>query len=102
MIKGVDELKENPPWEVASELAAETAPQPTVLVPMSAEDFERRRRRIRNSLIAAAVVVIAGAGWVYKVYTDPVRARESYDAGQRLFKVARYAQAILAFDSAIA
>jgi tetratricopeptide (TPR) repeat protein len=72
-----------------------------VLVPMSAQDFEGRRRRIRTTLIALALVAIAAASWVYKRSTDPLRARESYDAGELLLKIASYPQAILSFDRAI-
>jgi len=68
---------------------------------MSADDFAGRRRRVRSLLAAAAVLAIVAVGWVYKRSTDPLRARESYDAGERLFKVARYPQAILSFDRAI-
>ncbi|PYT14727.1 MAG: hypothetical protein DMG59_16270 [Acidobacteria bacterium] len=47
------------------------------------------------------VLLLAGA-IIYKRSTDPLRARESYDAGDRLLKVARYQQAILSFDQAVA
>src|SRR5437763_2855367 len=102
MIKGVDDLKENLPEEISPETITAASSQPAVRVPMSAEDFEGRRRRIRNILIAVAMLAVLGVSWVYKRSTDPLRARESYDAGERLLKVARYAQAILSFDRAIA
>src|SRR5712671_6574232 len=101
MIKGVGDLKEKLPEETSSQTIPGAIEQPAVRVPMSAEDFDGRRRLRRNTLIALAVVAAGAAGWTYKVYTDPVRAHESYDAGERLFKVASYPQAILAFDRAI-
>jgi tetratricopeptide (TPR) repeat protein len=73
-----------------------------VLIPVSAEDFARRKRRIILAVVAAGVILAGAAAWVYKRSTDPLRAREAYDAGERLLKVARYPQAILSFDGAIA
>jgi tetratricopeptide (TPR) repeat protein len=107
MIKVVADIRDNSPEAasarpLAAAPATEGAQQPTIVVPMSAEDFDQRRRRSRTILIVCAVLVIAAVSWVYKRSTDPLRARESYDAGERLFKIARYPQAILSFDRAIA
>src|SRR5712691_4136340 len=74
---------------------------PGVLLPVSAEDFAKHRRRTRSVIAVAIVVVLAAAGYIYKRSTDPLRARESYDAGLRLFGIARYTQSIIALDSAI-
>ena len=76
--------------------------QPLVLVPVSAEDFSRRRTRIGWIVGASIVVFLAAAGYIYKRTTDPVHAKESFDAGTRLFKSAHYNQATLSFDRAIA
>ena len=46
-------------------------------------------------------MVVAAALITYKLSTDPLRARESFDAGTRLMSVARYHEAILSFDRAI-
>jgi len=73
-----------------------------VLVPVSAEDFSRRKARIGWSVAAVILVVLAATGYMYKRYVDPLHARESFDAGTRLFKIARYNQAELSFDRAIA
>jgi len=75
---------------------------PQVLVPVSAEDFSRRKARIGWSVAAVILVVLAATGYMYKRYVDPLHARESFDAGTRLFKIARYNQAELSFDRAIA
>jgi tetratricopeptide (TPR) repeat protein len=77
-------------------------PQPLVLIPVTAEDATRHRRRIQLALAAAIIAVLALAGYLYKRYTDPLNARESFDAGSRSLKIARYNQAILSFDRAIA
>jgi tetratricopeptide (TPR) repeat protein len=77
-------------------------PDPIVLIPVTANDDARRKWRAR--LIAALVVVapLVVAGYLYKRYTDPLKARESLDSGTRSFKTARYNQAILSFDRAVA
>jgi tetratricopeptide (TPR) repeat protein len=72
-----------------------------VLVPVSAEDFARRKRRIRAAWAAAILLAAGAAVWIYVRSTDPLRAKESYDAGVGLYETARYSQAILAFDRAI-
>ncbi len=75
---------------------------PTKLVPVTAEDVARRRSRIVFLSLAVVLAVAAAGGWIYKRSTDPLRAQESYDAGQRLVASTRYDQAILSFDRAIA
>jgi len=79
---------------------AEVPESPLVLVPVTAEDESRRKRRIRIGIWSAAIVVLAASAWLYKRSVDPVHAHESYDSGVRLLKIARYDQAILAFDRA--
>ncbi len=76
--------------------------QPLVLIPVTAEDVARRKRRLRLSLTVATLIILGVTGYLYKRYVDPLNAKESYDAGVRLFKIARYNQAILSFDRAVA
>jgi tetratricopeptide (TPR) repeat protein len=76
--------------------------QPLVLIPVSAEDFSRRRSRIGWTVGVTILAVLAVTGYTYKRYVDPLHAQESFDAGARLFKIARYNQATLSFDRAIA
>jgi tetratricopeptide (TPR) repeat protein len=75
---------------------------PLVLVPVSAEDFSRRKSRIGWSAATVILAALAATGYLYKRYVDPLHAKESFDAGTRLFKIARYNQAELSFDRAIA
>ena len=75
---------------------------PLVLVPVTAEDVARRKRRIVLACTASALAVAAMAGWLYKRSVDPLRAKESYDAGVALLSTARYSQAILSFDRTVA
>ncbi|HEX5430926.1 MAG TPA: tetratricopeptide repeat protein [Bryobacteraceae bacterium] len=74
---------------------------PLVLIPVTAEDVSRRKRKIVSICCAAALAILFGAYWIYQRSTAPVQARESFDAGERLLKVARYSEAILSFDRAI-
>jgi tetratricopeptide (TPR) repeat protein len=80
---------------------SEPHPEPVVLVPVAAEDFARRKRRLIAACVAAAVAIGASAGILYKRSVDPIRAQESYDAGVRLYRIARYPHAILSFSRAI-
>lgn len=76
--------------------------QPVVLIPVTAEDVARRTWRVRLTASVLVLMALAVAGFLYKRSVDPLNAKESYDAGVRLFKIARYNQAILSFDRAIA
>ncbi|GEM_PF-2267353 len=79
----------------------ESSSTPLVLIPVSAEDVARRSRRIKLSIWAGVILALALAGWYYKRTVDPLQAKESYDSGLRLLKVARYDQAVLSFDRAV-
>ena len=83
------------------ENSGEEAEQPLILVPVDAEDISRRRRRILTTCGVAALIALGTAGFLYKRSMDPIHAQESYDAGVRLLKIARYSQAILSFDRAV-
>jgi tetratricopeptide (TPR) repeat protein len=76
--------------------------EPLVLIPVTAEDVSRRTFRVRLTATVIILIVLAITGYLYKRSVDPLNAKASYDAGVRLFKIARYNQAILSFDRAIA
>lgn len=69
-------------------------------VPVTAEDEARHKRRTVFAYIAAALLLAVVAQYSYRRSFDPLDARQSYDAGQRLMTIGRYNQAILAFDRA--
>lgn len=79
----------------------ETGQQPLILIPVTAEDDARRKRRIASICVAALAAVAVAGGWIYRHSTDPVHAQQAFDDGQRYLKIARYDQAILNFDQAI-
>jgi tetratricopeptide (TPR) repeat protein len=79
-----------------------TSESPLVLIPVTAEDVARQKRRKVLTWLALILTVLAVSSYIYRRSTDPLRAQESFDAAQRLFAVARYDQAIVACDRAIA
>jgi tetratricopeptide (TPR) repeat protein len=81
--------------------SAPPAAQPLIFVPVEASDMLRRRRRLYATIAVILLVSVALAAYLYRRSVDPIHAQESYDAGVRLLKIARYPQAILAFDRAV-
>jgi tetratricopeptide (TPR) repeat protein len=75
--------------------------QPLVLIPVTAEDVARARRHKIFIGLAAALVLLAAGGILYKRIMDPRNAREAYDAGLRLMTATRYEQAALNFSRVI-
>jgi tetratricopeptide (TPR) repeat protein len=72
-----------------------------IAVPVSAADFQNRRRKISGACIAAVAILGVAGYFVYRHYIDPVHAREAYDDAKRLIANTRYAQGILACGRAI-
>jgi tetratricopeptide (TPR) repeat protein len=93
-------LRDDAPEDLPENSTGE-ADQPVIFVPVEAEDLARRRRRRLTVLSLVATILVGTAGYYYKRSVDPIHAQESYESGLRLLKIARYPQAILAFDRAI-
>ena len=75
--------------------------KPLVLIPVTAEDVAREKRRKVALWVAAGVTVVLAALFAYQRITSPRDAREAYDAGLRLLKATRYEQAALNFSRTI-
>jgi tetratricopeptide (TPR) repeat protein len=75
--------------------------KPLVLIPVTAEDVARHKRKIVLSCLAAALAGGLAVWFLYQRAVDPLHAKESYDAGVRLIQATRYEQAILNFDRAV-
>src|SRR5579872_5067163 len=73
----------------------------SIAVPISPEEFQRRRHKIISLCAGVAVVLGLASYFLYRHYMDPIRAREAYDDAKRQVAVTRYPQAILACSTAI-
>ena len=71
------------------------------MIPVTAEDVSRHKRRIVLACLVAAAVIGFLVFWLHKrATTDPLKAQAALEAGQQLMTAARYSQAILNFDRA--
>jgi tetratricopeptide (TPR) repeat protein len=89
------------PLENGADNSIAAADQPVIFIPVEAEDLARRHRRRLTTVWLITIILVGTAGFYYKRSVDPIHAQESYESGVRLLKIARYSQAILAFDRAI-
>ncbi|MGH9558953.1 MAG: tetratricopeptide repeat protein [Bryobacteraceae bacterium] len=74
---------------------------PLVLIPVTAEDEARRKRRIVLIRWAIALAIVSAAYFIYRHEVDPIHARQSYDAGAALLRAGNYNLAVLAFDRSV-
>lgn len=82
-----------PPREVLS-----AAP----LVPVSAEDFARARRRIVFRWMGAGLLAIVVGFGIYEKSRSSQDGRAALDDGEKMLKAGRYAEAIQSLDRALA
>jgi tetratricopeptide (TPR) repeat protein len=72
-----------------------------IATPISAEDFDRGRRKIIGVCLAVLAVLAVIGYFTYRHFMDPIHAREAYDDARRLIGNTRYGQGILACSRAI-
>src|SRR6185369_10016160 len=72
------------------------------LVPVSAEDFARRKRRVVSIWVGAGLLVLLIALWVYRSSVNPLEAQQALEEGKRFLKANRYPEAVLSFSHALA
>jgi hypothetical protein len=89
------------PWS-RREIQPQGPIDPTAMIPVTAADVARRKRRIAIACLAAGAAVVFGAVWIHQRSTAPLKAQAAFEAGRGLMTAARYNQAILNFDGAIA
>ena len=75
--------------------------KPQLMIPVTAQDMDRERRRRTMKWLGVALAAILAGGIVYKRVADPGNAREAFDAGMRLVTATRYDQAIMNFNRAV-
>ena len=88
-------------------VAQETPPQrpavsPAPLVPVSAEDFARAKRRTVFKWLGVGLLVVLVALGVYERSTSSQDVRKAYSDGELMLKAGRYAEAIQSLDRAVA
>jgi tetratricopeptide (TPR) repeat protein len=93
------EKPDGAPQEGSATESGESAP--LILIPVTAQDVFRRKVRIISWISAALVAAILITWIIWKRSTDPIKAQEAFDSGQRLLKVAQYSEAALSFDRAL-
>jgi tetratricopeptide (TPR) repeat protein len=73
-----------------------------IAVPVSAEEFQSRRRKVILACFVALAALGAAGYFTYRHFMDPIHAQEAYDDAKRLIGNTRYVQGILACSRAIA
>lgn len=71
------------------------------MLPVEAETVARENRRRTLLIWAAIAVVIAASYYLWRLRSDPVEARQAFDAGERLMRAQRYDEAAIAFSQTI-
>jgi tetratricopeptide (TPR) repeat protein len=71
------------------------------LVPISAEDFARAKRRVVLKWLALGLLIILVAIWVLRRSTSSQDSLQTLGDGEQLLKKGRYAEAIQSFDRAL-
>jgi len=72
------------------------------MVPVSAEDFARAKRRIVYKWLGAALLVILLGVWIYERSTSSQDSRKALSDGEQMLKAGRYAEAIQSFNRVLA
>ena len=72
------------------------------MVPMSAEDFSRRKRQIVFKWLGAALLVILVGVWLYQRSTASQDSRKTLSDGEQMLEAGRYTEAIQSLDRAVA
>jgi tetratricopeptide (TPR) repeat protein len=75
---------------------------PDRLVPVSAEDFARAKRRIVYKWLGAGLLVVVVGFGIYERSTSSQDGRKAYSDGEQMLKAGRNAEAIQSFDRALA
>jgi tetratricopeptide (TPR) repeat protein len=76
--------------------------KPVLPVPVSAEDFARAQRRVVFKWLGVALVVVLGGVLIYQRLVSSHDSRKALNDGEQMLKTGRYAEAITAFDRALA
>jgi tetratricopeptide (TPR) repeat protein len=74
---------------------------PRPLIPVSAEDFARGKRKIFSIWAGVGLAVVLAGAWIYHSSVNPLEAQKSLEEGKRFLNSTRYAEAALSFNRAV-
>src|SRR5579862_7337904 len=72
------------------------------MVPVSAEDFARAKRRIVFKWLGVGLLVVLVGFEIYEKSTSSQDSRKALNDGEQMLRVGRYAEAIQSLDRAVA
>ena len=78
------------------------AVSPAAMVPVSAEDFARAKRRIVFKWLGVGLLIVLVGFGIYLKSTSSQDGRKALNDGEQMLKTGRYAEAIQSLDRAIA
>ena|ERR1700733_5345576 len=81
---------------------AVSSSKPALLIPVSAEDFARTKRRIVYKWMGVGLLVILAGVGIYERSTSSQDSRKALNDGEQMLKAGRYAESIQSFDRALA
>jgi tetratricopeptide (TPR) repeat protein len=76
--------------------------KPVLLVPVSAEDFARARRALVFKWLGVGLLLILSGVLMYQRLASSHDGQKALNDGEQMLRVGRYAEAITAFDLALA
>jgi len=76
--------------------------KPVLPVPVSAEDFARAERRVVFKWVGVGLLLILAGVLIYQRLASSHDSRKALNDGEQMLKTGRYAEAIAAFDMALA
>jgi len=72
------------------------------MVPMSAEEFGRRKRKTVLTWLGAGLLIVLLGIWIFRSSSAPQEAQRALDYGEKMLRATRYLDAIESFDHALA
>src|SRR5438552_2025644 len=82
------------PQETPQHPEAHSSLKPESMVPMSPEDFARRKRKVVFAWLGVGLIIILLGGWIYKRSSDSQELQQVFNDGAKMLKASRYAEAV--------
>jgi tetratricopeptide (TPR) repeat protein len=71
------------------------------MVPMSAEDFARGKRKVLFRWLGAGLLIVLLGVWIYQRSSNSQEVQKAFNDGEQMLKATRYTEAIQSFDHAL-